>query len=381
MKPVTFSATAHLTRRWQPDRIIIGCALGLCCFGLVAVASASMPISDRDFNQPLMLFWRQLIFAGTGILCACAAFQIPTGVWPHWRMVILVSAFFLGIIVLIPSIGISVNGSRRWIDLMFLRLQASELIRLLLIVYLSAYVDKYHELLPSNRMAFFKPVFILILAATLFLMQPDLGAAVLLITTGILMLFVAGAPLSRCLSFGAAGIAAIAVLIVKTPYRFERLMVFLDPWQDPFDSGYQLIQSMVAIGSGGLSGLGLGQSMQKLFYLPEAHTDFIFSIIAEEMGLFGATFLILCFLLLLSRGLTIARMASERSWAFGAALAYGISISLGLQAFINIAMTMGLLPTKGLALPFISYGGSSLIMTWLMIGLLLRVHKECVDEY
>jgi cell division protein FtsW len=296
--------------------------------------------------------------------------------WQRFAPALLVASFALLVLVLIPGLGHEVNGSRRWIRIGMLNFQPSEVARWLLLIYIAVFAVRHQTELRSSTQGFFKPLAVLLAAAGLLLLEPDFGAAVVLCVTGTAVLFVAGARLREFLLVSAIGGAVLAFLALASPYRLQRLIGFLDPWADPFNSGFQLTQSLIAIGRGEWFGVGLGSSIQKLFYLPEAHTDFVFAVLAEEFGLLGVLVVVLAFLVLVLRSLRLSRIAADAGMPLHACIAAGFGVWLGLQAFINIGVTMGLLPTKGLTLPLMSYGRSSMLVTLAWIGVLLRVHHE-----
>ena len=268
------------------------------------------------------------------------------------------------------------NGSTRWVRLGVINLQVSEPARLCFILYLAGYLVRRNKSLREEFTGFLRPMVVLSLACVLLLAEPDFGATVVLLATAMVMMFVAGARIRDFLVFFVTAVLALVALAVASPYRMQRITGFLDPWADPFDSGFQLTQSLIAIGRGEWFGVGLGDSVQKLFYLPEAHTDFVFAVYAEEFGLLGSLVLIALFLALLWRVFKLAMRAADAERFFEAYIAIGLGTWLGIQAFINIGVNMGMLPTKGLTLPLISYGRSSLIITMICIALLLRIHHE-----
>jgi len=278
--------------------------------------------------------------------------------------------------VLVPGIGYMVNGARRWIRLGFMNFQVSELARVMLLTYVASYAVRRADELRGSFVGFMKPVAVLVLAAALLLVEPDFGAATVLLATGLAVLFLAGARLHHLAVPVVLGTASFALLALISPYRLRRLTGFLDPWGDPFDSGFQLTQSLIAIGRGEWFGVGLGASVQKLFYLPEAHTDFVFAVLAEEFGFFGIVVVLGLFAVLVGRALVISRDAARAGRAFQSYVAAAIGIWLGLQAFVNVGVNMGLLPTKGLTLPLLSYGGSSMLVTLGWLGVLLRIHHD-----
>jgi cell division protein FtsW len=280
------------------------------------------------------------------------------------------------VLVLIPGIGHAVNGSRRWLHVGVLNFQASEAARVMLLIYMCSYLVRREDEMRTTALGFLKPLAVLVIAALLLLIEPDFGSGVVLLATGMGVLFLAGVRLRYFLSVCVAGIAVLCLVAVMTPYRLARVITFLDPWADPYNKGFQLTQSLIAIGRGEAFGVGLGSSVQKLFYLPEAHTDFVFAVLAEELGLAGIVVVVVLVLALSYRALVIARNAAEAGLKFQSYLAAAFGIWFGMQAFINMGVNMGLLPTKGLTLPLLSYGRSSLVVTLGWIGILLRVHHE-----
>jgi cell division protein FtsW len=297
-------------------------------------------------------------------------------VWRNLGPLMLFVGIALLVVVLIPGIGREVNGSTRWVRLGIMNLQVSEPARLCFLLYLAGYLVRRNKSLREEFTGFLRPMIVLSIACVLLLLEPDFGAAVVLLATAMIMMFVAGARIRDFLVFFALAVVAMIALAIASPYRMKRITGFLDPWADPFNSGFQLTQSLIAIGRGEWFGVGLGDSVQKLFYLPEAHTDFVFAVYAEEFGLLGSVVLIALFLALLWRIFKLAMRAAEAERFFEAYIAIGLGSWLGIQAFINIGVNMGLLPTKGLTLPLISYGRSSLIITMICIALLLRIHHE-----
>ena len=280
------------------------------------------------------------------------------------------------IAVLIPGIGKTVNGSTRWIPLGFFTLQGSEFVKLFSVVYVAGYLVRHKDGLQERLVDFIKPLALIGLLVLLLLEQPDFGASVVIMAAVVAMIFLAGVPILHFMPL-VSGFAILTLVIASwQPYRLERLTSFADPWAHQFESGYQLTQALIAFGRGEWLGLGLGNSVQKLFFLPEAHTDFLFSILAEEMGVVGALLLVLVFFALVWRGLMIGLAARQLGLLFHSHLAYGIAMLLGIQAMINIGVNVGLLPTKGLTLPFVSFGGNSLIVSCLMLGILLRIEYE-----
>lgn len=361
---------------FRVDPWLAGCALALALLGAVMVASASITMADRVYGQPFYFLERQLFYVLLGGLAAAAGMAVPLRSWEGLSPLLLTVALLLLVAVLLPGVGYEVNGATRWMRLGPLNLQASEPARLLLLMYLCGYVARRRDALESGFRGLLLPLVIVTLAGTLLMLQPDFGATVVLFMTAIAVLFVGGMRLGYLLLMGLAGLASLALLVLTSDYRMRRLTAFLDPWADPWNSGFQLTQSLIAIARGEWFGVGLGGSVQKLFYLPEAHTDFVFAVYAEEFGLVGVFAMIALFAVLVWRAYAISLAAAAAERVFAACYAFGFGTWLGAQAFINIAVNMGLLPTKGLTLPLVSYGGSSLLVTGAGLGVLLRIHHE-----
>lgn len=358
------------------DGVLIMLVLSLLGIGLVMVASASISIADSKTSTPFYYLYRQLIAAGIGLIAVMAIFRIRLVYWEKSGMILLALSFVMVVLVLIPGIGKTVNGSTRWIPIGILNLQVSEIVKLFLMIYVAGYLVRHGEQVRSSLWGFLKPMIMIGLICLFLLLEPDFGASVVIMMTVLGMTFLAGVRFTQFLAVITLFGSAATLLVITSPYRLQRLTAFVNPWADPFDSGFQLTQSLIAIGSGGWTGVGLGSSVQKLFYLPEAHTDFLFAVMAEELGLIGVIVVIGLYTSLVFRAFMIARKAESCGNQFASYLSYGIGIWLGLQAFINIGVNMGVLPTKGLTLPLMSYGGSSLIVVSASIGLLLRISYE-----
>lgn len=360
----------------QFDRSLLFATGTLLFIGLIMVCSASITIADSKTGQPLFYFIRQFVFALVGLGLAWAVVSVRLTVWQRIAPQLLMAGVVLLILVLIPGIGREVNGSKRWLPLGPVNLQVAEVIKLFSILYIADYLQRHHGQLNSTFLKVLAPLMLLGVAALLLLLQPDMGSMVVIMSTVLAMLFLGGARLDVFAALIAIMAGLFTLLIWVAPYRLERLQSFMDPWADPFGSGFQLTQALIAFGRGDWLGVGLGSSMQKLFYLPEAHTDFLYSILAEELGLIGAVAVIALFFIFIWRALAIGRAAEMSGQVFGAQIAYGIGIWLGLQACVNIGVNMGALPTKGLTLPLMSYGGSSLVIVCVAIALLFRVDME-----
>jgi cell division protein FtsW len=362
------------------DVVFVALTLSILLLGLVMVGSASVSMAAREGGDAFAYLERQLGLTLAGMAFAAVVACIRTELLDRFSFVLLIAAAVLLVVVLVPGLGHVVNGSRRWIRLAGLNFQASEGARVLVLVFLSSYAVRREAELRDSLMGLVRPLCLLLGFGLLLLCEPDFGAATVLVATGFGLLFLAGAQLRWVGAFtvGLAALGSLAVLLA--PYRMKRLMTFLDPWADPFNSGFQLTQSLIAIGRGDWFGVGLGESVQKLFYLPEAHTDFLFAVLAEELGLAGVALTVGLFLALVWRVFYISRLASDAGMKFQSYLAAAFGLWLGIQACINMGVNMGVLPTKGLTLPLMSYGRSSLIVTIAWMGIVLRVYHEATGE-
>jgi cell division protein FtsW len=360
----------------QLDGVTLMLALSIVLLGLIMVTSASISVAGRDGGDPFGYLERQLLLVLIGAAVAAVTFLLPIEKLERLALPLLFVAIALLALVLVPHLGHVVNGSRRWLRLAGMNFQVSEAARVLTLIYIASYAVRYEEDLRNGLGGLLRPLGLLTFVALLLLLEPDFGAASVLFVTGFGVLFLAGARLRWVLSMVVAAGGGMALLVLFSSYRMRRFTAFLDPWADPFNSGFQLTQSLIAIGRGEWFGVGLGASVQKLFYLPEAHTDFLFAVLAEELGLAGVALTLALFLALAWRAFTIARRAHESGMKFHSYLAAGFGLWLGVQAFINVGVNMGVLPTKGLTLPLMSYGRSSLIVTLAWLGILLRVHHE-----
>jgi cell division protein FtsW len=358
------------------DILLGGSVVALTLLGLVMVTSASITLADREIGAPLYFAIRQSVYIALGAALGLLLFRVRLAILERMGVTLMLLAFLMLLLVLVPGVGVEVNGATRWVNAGLFRLQVSEPAKLFFIIYLASYLARHGEEVRTHISGFIKPIGLLAIAALLLLMEPDFGATVVLSATMMGMIFMAGV---RLLQFsGVLGLAGLSLagMAVSSPYRMERLTTFLNPWADPFNSGFQLTQSLIAIGRGEWFGVGLGASIQKLFYLPEAHTDFVFAVLAEELGLLGVCVVIALYGVVVWRAFAIAAQALQSDNAFAAWLAYGLGIWFGLQSFINIGVNMGLLPTKGLTLPLMSYGGSSMIVMCAAVALLLRIDHE-----
>ena len=371
---------SQATRMHRPsvsyDMWLIGVILLLTCLGLIMVTSSSITIADRIYGDPLYYFWRQSLASVIGLSLGVMIIRLPLSVWQTLSVPAMIAGIFMLVLVLIPGVGREINGSMRWIEIGKFSFQGSEPIKICVVAYLAGYMVRHGEKLRESFAGFISPVGVVILVAALLLLEPDYGTTVVLFLTALGMLFMGGVPLGRFFAWMLAAVAMLGSLAIISPYRMQRLTSFMDPWQDPFNSGFQLTQALIAFGRGEWLGVGLGSSVQKLFYLPESHTDFVFSVFAEEFGLVGSILVILLYLLIVWRSFIIAQYAMQMEKLFAAYMAYGIGLIIGVQAFINLGVNMGLLPTKGLTLPLMSYGGNSMVISFILLAALVRIEYE-----
>lgn len=356
------------------DRTLLWLTFGLAIVGFVMVTSASMPIGQRLADDPFLFAKRDAIYLGLAFVVSLVTLRIPMAIWQRYSNVLLLMSIAMLLVVLV--VGNSVNGASRWISFGPLRIQPAEFSKLALFCYLASYLVRKVEEVRSNFWGFCKPMGVMVVLAVLLLAQPDLGTVVVLFVTTLAMLFLAGAKMWQFLAIIGSGIFAVVLLIVAEPYRMRRVTSFWNPWDDQFGSGYQLTQSLMAFGRGEFWGQGLGNSVQKLEYLPEAHTDFIFSILGEELGYFGVVLALLMVFFVAFRAMSIGRRALELDQRFSGFLACSVGIWFSFQSLVNVGAAAGMLPTKGLTLPLISYGGSSLLIMSTAIVLLLRIDFE-----
>ncbi len=362
---------------WAGSLLLV-LAAALIAVGVVAISSASISLSEVKFGNEWHHAIRHLSYLAIGVTLGFVAYLLPLNVWRQTSPWLLMLAFALLVLVLVPGVGRVVNGSQRWIPLAGFTLQPSEFAKFALVLWLSGYMVRHGEELRTVLRGLLKPILVLILFALLLLSEPDFGATVIILGTAFGMLFMGGARLIYVLGLVVSAVAIMAGMILMAPYRMQRLMAYQDPWSDPFGSGFQLIQSLIAYGRGEWLGVGLGNSVQKLFYLPEAHTDFVFSIWAEETGLVGAVAVIILFAVFVGRIVFMGYRFLLESREFEAYCCFGFALVFAGQAFVNMGVSSGLLPTKGLTLPFISYGGNSLMMSCVTVGLLLKLERSQV---
>lgn len=355
-----------------PDVLLIVIIISLLAIGLVMVYSASSAWATYKFNDGLYFAKRQLLFAGVGLAAMFFTATIHYQIWRQYAKILLICCFVLLILVLIPGVGLVRNGAQSWIGVGAFSIQPSEFIKFALICYLAKYCELHYKEMPTLRKGLMPTLGLVFLAFAFIMLQPDLGTGAVMVVTCMVVIFIAGASIMHYVVLALMGVAGFIGLVLSAPYRLERITSYLDPWSDPLDSGFQMIQSLYAIGPGGLFGLGLGESRQKFFYLPEPQTDFIFAIIGEELGFFGGILVIGLFMLLLWRGIHIALHAPD---TFSCLVAAGIVTMVTIQVIINIGVVTGLFPVTGITLPFLSYGGSSLTLTLATVGVLLNISR------
>lgn len=362
------------------DKYLVFAIVALLAFGLLMVASASMAISERIYHSPFHFFIRQIVYVTLGVIVGLYVLRIPVEKWQRLSSLMLLLGIFLLIAVLVPHVGRHINGSARWIGVGPLNLQVSEFMKLAMVIFMGGYLVRRNYEVRHKLIGFIKPMVILGVIAILLIREPDFGATAVISVTVLSMMYLAGIRVWPFVALVGVVVLALCVLAISSPYRLERLTTYLNPWAHAYSSGYQLTQSLIAFGRGGLFGVGLGGSVQKLFYLPEAHTDFLFSVLAEELGLAGILVTMGLYLLLVWRAMLIGKRAQLAGLSAGSLMAYGFSIWMAIQASVNMGVTSGLLPTKGLTLPLMSYGGSGIVIDCIVMAVLLRIDYEARKE-
>ena len=361
------------------DQSLIWSAIFLLSLGLVMVYSASISIAEvgRNTNgSPAYFLVRHGAYLAVGLAAGVIAFQIPMRLWQKYSFHLFLMGVLLLALVLVPGIGHEVNGSRRWISLLIVNFQPSEFMKLFMVIYVANYTVRKAAYLGNFRKGFLPMLIVMLMVGLLLLLEPDFGSFVVITAIMMAILFLGGIDLKLFTGLIGFVVTGLLALIWIEPYRMQRFFGFLDPWDDPYGKGYQLSHALIAFGRGEWLGVGLGGSVEKLFYLPEAHTDFLLAVIAEELGFVGIATVVALFACLVVRAFVIGRQAAMRERFFPALLAQGIGVWMGVQAFINMGVNMGVLPTKGLTLPLMSFGGSSIVVSCLALALLLRVDWE-----
>ncbi|UCZ51825.1 stage V sporulation protein E [Bacillus shivajii] len=359
--------------RSAPDLLLIGATVCLLIVGLIMVYSASAVWADYKFDDSFFFLKRQMFFAGLGLIAMFFMMNIDYWGWRDMAKIFVIICFGLLVIVLIPGVGLVRGGAQSWLGVGAFSIQPSEFMKIAMIFFLSKYLAENQKYVTTWKRGLLPSFGLVLLAFGLIMLQPDLGTGMVMVLTCVVMVFIAGARIAHFVFLGVVGLIGLVGLILSAPYRLERITSFLDPWQDPLGSGFQIIQSLYAIGPGGFLGLGLGASRQKYFYLPEPQTDFIFAILSEELGFIGGAFVLACFAILLWRGLRIALYAPD---LYGSLMATGIIGMIAIQVMINIGVVIGLMPVTGITLPLLSYGGSSLTLMLTSIGVLLNISRH-----
>jgi cell division protein FtsW len=365
-----------MQERKEYDTAILLLAVALTCFGVVMVYSSSSIMADRRYADGFFFLKRQGVFALIGFATMAVIMRIDYHHMRRLAVPFLLLCVALLVAVLLPGVGTQAGGASRWIRLGMISVQPAELAKIAFIMYMAHSLAKKQEKIKSLKFGFLPYMIVLAVLLLLLLLQPDLGSALTLGAVAMVMLLVAGTRLSYIFSLVILAAPFLYYAVMSVDYRRQRIMSFLNPWDDPSNSGFQIIQSWIAFGTGGPFGNGLGEGKQKLFFLPEAHTDFIFSVVGEELGFAGVAVVATMFLVLVLRGLRTSLLAPDD---FGRYLAFGLTVLLGLEASVNMAVVMGMVPTKGLALPFLSYGGTSLVTTLMAVGLLLNISTHAVQ--
>ncbi|MBC7752000.1 MAG: putative lipid II flippase FtsW [Candidatus Saccharibacteria bacterium] len=371
-----FISIPSLADELTARRVLMFSIISLICIGTTMIGSASIPYGDYKFNAPFYFIDRQLIYLFLGVITVFFSMRVPLKFWLNQTFLLWAIVLVLLIIVLIPGIGANINGSKRWIRLIGFTFQPSELAKFVMVLFTADYVVRREDEIRFSWTGFFRLLVPMSTVLFLLLLEPDLGASVVVVASMMTVFFLAGAPLRQFGVMLAAALLALAAAIIFEPYRLRRMTSFANPWDDELGADYQLKQSLIAFGRGEITGTGLGHSVQKLSYLPEAHTDFLLAIIGEELGFVGIACLFTLLIVMVVSCMRIGHRALVNQYASAGYLAYGIATIFLLQILVNGGMNMGLLPTKGLTLPFISYGGTSLIMSLMMIGVLLRIDQE-----
>lgn len=370
------AAQRRLRRRLpELDYSLLLCAMTITVFGFVMVASASLPVADHSYGSPFHFVIRHGLALGLAVAAGLLCFAVPIRWWERAGLMLFLVGLAMLVVVLVPGLGRAANGATRWIPLGPLNLQSSEFMKFFAVIYVSGYLVRRQAEVTGSVLGFIRPMILMAVASALILAEPDFGTTAVMLATVMGLLFLGGVPaINFAVLTGLVG-AALVALIVYEPYRLQRLLNFTDPFADPFAKGFQLSQALIAFGRGEWLGVGLGHGIQKQFFLPEAHTDFLMAVVGEEFGFAGVLLVILAFSLLVWRAFDIGARAQRQGDHFAAYVAHGLGLGLGLQAFINIGVNVGMLPTKGLTMPFMSYGSNSLIVALMAVGVLLRIDR------
>ena len=368
-----------LLGRFHFDPLLVIVSVSLLAIGYVMMASSSLHLGIKETGNSFYYPIRQSLHIALGLILGICVALTPIRVWEKSGQWLFIFGILLLIVVLVPGLGVKVNGSTRWLSIFGMRVQVSEVVKFFSVIYMAGYVTRHQESIRKSIFALFKPIILFSGACILLLMEPDFGSAVVIMIIAMGIMFLAGARLSPFIILLSSGSVLAALLVYFEPYRMKRVTSFLNPWADAKDTGYQLVHALISFGRGEWIGVGLGSGIQKLFYLPEAHTDFLFSVIAEELGLLGVLTVIGLFALLVWRTFEIAAAAEKAEERFSAFIAYGLGIWFGFQSFVNMGVNMGILPTKGLTLPLMSYGGGSMMIMCCAVALIFRIQSEVTE--
>ena len=368
-----------LLGRFHFDPLLVIVSVSLLAIGYVMMASSSLHLGIKETGNSFYYPIRQSLHIALGLILGICVALTPIRVWEKSGQWLFIFGILLLIFVLVPGLGVKVNGSTRWLSIFGMRVQVSEVVKFFSVIYMAGYVTRHQESIRKSIFALFKPIILFSGACILLLMEPDFGSAVVIMIIAMGIMFLAGARLSPFIILLSSGSVLAALLVYFEPYRMKRVTSFLNPWADAKDTGYQLVHALISFGRGEWVGVGLGSGIQKLFYLPEAHTDFLFSVIAEELGLLGVLTVIGLFALLVWRTFEIAAAAEKADERFSAFIAYGLGIWFGFQSFVNMGVNMGILPTKGLTLPLMSYGGGSMMIMCCAVALIFRIQSEVTE--
>ena len=368
-----------LLGRFHFDPLLVIVSASLLAIGYVMMASSSLHLGIKETGNSFYYPIRQSLHIALGLILGICVALTPIRVWEKSGQWLFIFGILLLIVVLVPGLGVKVNGSTRWLSIFGMRVQVSEVVKFFSVIYMAGYVTRHQESIRKSIFALFKPIILFSGACLLLLMEPDFGSAVVIMIIAMGIMFLAGARLSPFIILLSSGSVLAALLVYFEPYRMKRVTSFLNPWADAKDTGYQLVHALISFGRGEWVGVGLGSGIQKLFYLPEAHTDFLFSVIAEELGLLGVLTVIGLFALLVWRTFEIAAAAEKADERFSAFIAYGLGIWFGFQSFVNMGVNMGILPTKGLTLPLMSYGGGSMMIMCCAVALIFRIQSEVTE--
>jgi len=371
-----FFNSAFQAEQLYLDKVLVFSSISLLCIGYLMVCSASLHLGSVNMGNIWHYPVRQLVHIVLGLFCACLCYCVPLRTWEQYSKSLLMISTLALLLVFIPGLGVEVNGSTRWLNLPGFRLQVSEIVKFAVVVYIAGFVTQHHRSVIESFYDLAQPFLLLSVVCALLLLEPDLGSVVVIVVISMGGMFLGGLWLRQFPVLMLGIILMTVVAVVSSDYRLRRIYSFFDPFKDPFGAGFQLVQSLISFGQGEWSGVGLGAGVQKLFYIPEAHTDFLFSVIAEELGFTGVLLVILLFASIVWRAFVIGVLAERLEKQFAAFLAYGLGIWFGFQSFVNMGVNMGLLPTKGLTLPLMSYGGSSMIVMCCALSLLFRVNSE-----